>query len=489
MNLTKKLSFLVASGAVVAAPIVGVVSCSWNPFKTNAAFYNYVDYMADDSKDTIRKSGYTYAQFGDLPEFEQAILAKKAAGGVSSDYYIARMVLDGEVKKLDFNALLDGITVGNHTFAIDNPLAKADIETALQGLYTPQVWSQMKNFDSYFIGAFAGDHLWEYMVPYFFQRKVVAINPFKVAAKAGHADELKKLQSFDKNDVSSVLADDQLTYEQIFTKLREIGFSKLTVNNYMRDNLMIGSEKTGFTNELNEQNYQAQIDGFSNLISTYGSVGVSKQVNFVDSGIESLKSVWSKNKDNWSADTALLYNGDALDAYLGDGQNGDDDKTSNGEIRIIVPKNTTYLLDGLVIPTYMDGNELTRIEKAMHDALLANANGANDDTNAAYTNFDFVNYTTPIKAIYDEVKKSYFDGALSGYYTMNGKKVELDENNANDQKVISDSNDYAANIFAIDNPSIDEHHVTSIPYADNTVKSKNFQETVQQAYNKRFINN
>lgn len=501
MKVAKKLSLFAASGVALTAPIVGIVSCSWNPFKTSASFYNYVDYMSDDCKDAV-SSSYTYSQFGDLPEFEQAILAKKAAGGVSSDYYIARMALEGEVQKLNFNSLLDGITVDSKTFSKDKPLSDAEIETALSKLYTPEVWDQMKNFDHYFVGDFSGNHLWQYMVPYFFQRKVVTINPFKVTAKAGHEDELNKLKSFDESVFSQVFADKTLTYDQIFDKLREIGFSKLTVNNYLRDNLMIGSENKGFTNELTEENYQSQIDGFSNLISKFGGVGLNKQVAFVDSGIESLKSVWSKNKDNWSADTALLYNGDALDAFLGDGQMSDGDQTSNGEIRVIVPKNTTYLLDGLVIPTYMGGADLEKIERVMHDALLKNANVVskdiyddagtpNDDSddtinmyNAAYNNFDFVNYTTPIKAIYDDVKANYF-GELD--YVTNGHGNKL--NDADKTSISADkSGDYASHIFEIF-PSGDTSHVTSIPYADDTVKSKNFQETVQQAYNKRFINN
>lgn len=57
-----------------------------------------------------------------------------------------------------------------------------------------------------------------------------------------------------------------------------------------------------------------------------------------------------KGKDS---DVATLYNGDALYAHNGGGIDENDQDNADA-VRIIVPANSSFLLDGLIIPKYME---------------------------------------------------------------------------------------------------------------------------------------
>lgn len=61
-------------------------------------------------------------------------------------------------------------------------------------------------------------------------------------------------------------------------------------------------------------------------------------------------------KQGTNSAVATLYNGDALYAHNGGGL--EDSEVDNADaVRIILPANSSFLLDGLVIPKYMDEAE------------------------------------------------------------------------------------------------------------------------------------
>lgn len=488
MNKTNKILIGFGTVAAVAAPVITVVSCGDET--PTATFWNYKDYISEDAQNSI-KGYYDYTQFNDLPELERAILGNKVMAGVGSDYYNVMLANKGLIQKIDFNAVFKGVKVTvNGTEKTFGNLPAAEIEETVKSLYTKQVWDLMATFDD---SVDTGD-LWEYMVPYFLQNKVIAINPTKVTANAGHDAELATLKGVDQTAIDALFPDK--SYSAILAKLKAIGFKDIAVNNYMRDNLMIGSEVTTFSNTVNADTAPTYIQGFDAVLDSLSSDESHRR--FIDSGYETLMALHSRSEvEQFGSDVAIMYNGDALDAFYGQDQVP---KVTNwdhaGEIRTITPTNTTYLLDGVVIPAYITGDNLTTVNEMINKSLYQNAtltdetiynDGEIIDVNMAYNNFDFVNYTTPIQAIYEDIMG---DGtAGTGYFCDTfvdapGNKFGAAGDAPTDEELATAANNveaYAKHIFEISG-TIDANHITKPIDSD-------VQEVVEGLYNKAFINN
>lgn len=466
MKKISKIGLTLSASLTLAAPLVSVVSCGSS---AKGGFYNYLDYMSPTAEETF-KNKYGFEVFSDLPELRTAIENQAAVGGVGSDYYNAKLASEGLIQKVDFNAVFDGVTVKDannkeYTFSVATKLSDTDVESALKLLYTKDAWNLMSQFNSKLTGEANGDKLWEYMIPYFIQQKVIAVNPFKVTETAANKADLDVLKRFDQDAIDKILDennDQKLTYIEILTKLHKIGFKTLTLNNYMRDNLAIGSEETGnFTMAVKGSTYPKLLDGLKNVVNSFTGNDNSGKVVSVDSGYESLMSVHSVNKDGVNSDAAIIYNGDALDAFQGSDQEATEDLTKNALIRVIHPTNSTFLLDGIVIPTYIEGDKLADLYQTIKGALYENANivdqtkitdadGSINQFNKAYSNFDFVNYTTPIDAIYKGAEQNYFSD------------LDNTDKNVYPSGTATDSGVYAEkNIFEIKNALLDEFHLTS----------------------------
>lgn len=473
MKKLNKIAFGFGTLAVTALPVAAVVSCGGSD--ASASFWNYSDYISDDANESI-SSSYSYSEFGDLPDFERAIINKQAIGGVSSDYYIVKMANDGLIQPINFNEVFAGITTNVGGSDVTFGALEGDaLKNAVKSLYTQQVWDLMASFDD----QMDNGELWQYMVPYFLQNKVVAVNPFKVeplTTDPNQATFINTLRGYDQTAIDLLFPDK--TYKGILTTLKANGFDDLAINNYMRDNLMIGSETTGSSATIdngiaNIDKGKEYINGFQNTIDIFDD---SK---FIDSGFETLMALHSSSeKEIYDADTAFMYNGDALDAFQGYDQGEVEDLTHIAEIRTITPINSTYLLDGIVVPTYVTGDLLSQVNAAINVSFYKNANVVSEDQiitdeeintfNMAYNNFNYVNYTTPFVEIYNDVITNYFADDLVG-------------DNKTVNKNLTGSGAYASQIFKINGP-IDADHITQ-PVDGELL------EAVQTEYNRAFINN
>lgn len=407
--MKNKLFFGLASATVVALPVAAVVSCGSSNKPT---FYNYEDYMADEIIDQVN-GDFSYSTFGDLPEFESLIRQKKTAGGIGSDYLNATLAKEGLIQKIDFGKVFPSCA----------GKTGAALETELQKIYTPETWQLMAGFDAY-IGN--GNHLYEFMIPYFIQDKAIAFDldeSMKGATTGKHwsEDEYNKLISGVNAEIMSVFESDQdttkLTYSEIFKTLKAHGYQHLIVNDYWRDNLMMGSEKTGFTSTVTKANYQSQIDGFKSLLNDFTGNN-DNGVLFKTSGGETLEQLILPTAN---IDVATLYNGDALDAYY-----GEDNGASDGTIGVVKATNSSYLLDGMIIPSYVSGGDLDNLYKVARDYLFEGADSTDASLTATkiYENFDFVNYTTPFKNLFASLQTGgsddYFDGDKLAEYISIG---------------------------------------------------------------------
>ena len=431
-----KLISSLLSTAMIAAPIATTVSCSSNMsvgFKI--ALYNYKDYTSNDSKETMSKY-FNYKEFNDLPDFSQALQASKTIGGVGSDYYNAKLALGGYIKPLNFKKAL-------HI----NYRDKADLENILRTrVYTPAAWRQMSYFDSLLANAGGGkgldndqdgqvDKLWEYMIPYYMQNKTLVFNINRPGVHWS-ADELAKLEDPTKiNEVFEQTVNGEKrdrTYVGLLKTLKDHGYTNFVVNDYMRDNMIIGSETNGkLTGKVPSLDVaKEQLEGFKNTFIQ--GVGINpftetKHVKFEASGGQSLSSIIDPEK-HWQA--SFLYNGDAIDAYY---SNDNFESLEDGkDIRFVNPINPVYLLDGIVLSSMVSEETEDRFYEAIYNSWLQGWSGHKDEdftkpliqwdsdddgihAPAIANNFDFVNYTIPFRDVYNRLTDSnsadfYFDG-------------------------------------------------------------------------------
>lgn len=368
-----------------------------NGGSTAPTFWNYEQYISADKEAGFRDT-LGYSTFGDLEELEASIYANKVIAAIGSDYQAAKFVANNVIQKIDFNKLW-GLEYNDAN----------ELKPLLQAIYTPFVF---KALDEAF--NLNGQNLWEYVVPYFAQQKVVA---FDMNKGTWNSEEQAQLMS--PEGVSALFPDK--SYQGILNNLKNHGYSRLVINDYLRDNMMIGSEISpgGFSSLPTIDNYQVQINNFKNTIENndgFGQPIASNNVKFTTDGTTVLQDLIDPSK-NW--DTAILYNGDALDAYNGRGHFPT--LSSDHFVRVVFPQNPIYLIDTLIIPAYINNDSSEKLLDKAYDAIIKNLFENGNVTNLTgidlenppnnypiLVNFDFIVYSLPY-AIYDEaIKDQYF---------------------------------------------------------------------------------
>lgn len=481
------------TGAVVAPVATTIsCSLFQNSTKSSLEFWNYVDYMSPDTIDNMKKA-YNYYPFGDLPELEQAIRDEVTVGGVGSDYFNASLAGKGLIGKLDFAKLYglsqdrtqwraeleelyspatwkllssfeltkmdkDGYPVIVKLDSNGDEVTDGDGNTVyVRADSSTPADKLIHDVD----GDGADDFLWEFMAPYFIQNKVVGVNINRLynALKASNPALAKKLLA-DPNvePTSAPLArnkgdkglqwdgfidqvafetwfQNQLphgqkaTYSNIIPTLQTLGIKTFSVNNYMRDNLMIGAEiKTG-----NMSGEIADLQTAKNYISSFKGTVLKgwDKYQFIDSGVQNLESLIVRGSTTvdgqYSVGAALMYNGDALMAASG----GDDTKNGDaGVTRFITPENPSFLLDGIVMAKYVENDyvESNRFYTSLNTNLFRGAMFSVKETkpttatnplpgdkpsayisgNRLYQNFDYVNYSAAFNQLDQYVSDNYF---------------------------------------------------------------------------------
>lgn len=407
--------------AAIAAPIAAV-SCNMS-VNYKPTILNYEDYMYERGMDRLNQD-FNYKTFGDLPEMEQALMDGRTIGGVGSDYYNAKWAAKGYIKKIDFHRALH-ISYAN----------KSELKTKLQQGYTAQAWKQMESFNSYLAQKKVDvdndgviDELWEFMIPYFMQSKVLTFN-----MKRGTTDWYNKVKGITTQAGIDALFPDK-SYLGLLKTLHDNGYNNFVVNDYARDNLMIGSELSGkFTGKVTTDNYKNHVDGFVNTIKQGMNLNINngEEVIFESSGVGSLDHLVNP-KENWGA--SFLYNGDALYAHYGGSS-----ETDEGEnIRTVEPTNPVFLLDGLVLAANAGETMENMFYNSTYEAFNKGWSGTldtnfaapatyGDELPPAAANFDSVNYTTPFSDVYNHFQKGgnndYFAGEDPTSYDVFGEQI------------------------------------------------------------------
>lgn len=459
-NILKKSAIALGAIGALSAVSVAIALKAKKPFKPT--FYNYKSYMSDTGRE-ILSSNYDFKEFDTLNEFTKAILTRKALGGIGSDAQAVQLIRRDKLKEIDYLKVFIKDQKNRPNWAKDAQgknlpyeqyRDKKEYREFQKSLFTDLVWSHMSSYDDVLLTNYDGKkfqeidgkkrHLYDYFVPYFSQDMVIAYNPFKVVKElinqsVTEEEIQKKLYEFDQKIIDSIYANGfnkgkqhnqkEVIMSDVLKALKSNGFNRFAITDAVRDNMIYGSAYeydnkdkyfdtniTGKASTIDEPNlYVKLIDNFGKLIKNSLDYSLTDQnINFIGDGQFLLTQLVEPDLDNSKIQAAILYNGDALDAYFSE---DNVERSKNGSIRFIRPKSNLLLVDGLVMAKNADVEE-SDYDKLINTYVEAVFDGLQVDypekalekfeETSSYINFDNVNYTPTVKRLYEYVAQNYF---------------------------------------------------------------------------------
>ncbi|WP_427902716.1 hypothetical protein [Metamycoplasma alkalescens] len=398
-----------------------------NPYRVS--IYNYESYLGKEIINKIKKN-YSYHVFKNLDEFTRAIKNKKAVAGVSSDYQIAQLILENELKKINFKKVY-GIEYEDNN--------KKEVISAL---YTDEVNKQFAYFDNWLINEIKKinpenkknkpyifynekkqaigfdinndgqiDNFYEFLIPYFTLDKMIVYNPENSQIAKKKRNNLKENQNFaDIKDGKTWLE----TIKKLTNKYKK---PRIYWTNWFLDNTMIGQfyahdkkndqKENDIWKEFNKDNYKDILNDFNEFVinSTGSSIKDINRNKLVTDGQELVSSIIEPNTGK--ADIAIMYNGDALDAYYG--QDNFASLPEKNNISFVRPKDTYMNIDAWIISKDTSDSQANLLLSVLNENLYADTNKKTKELENQYLNNVFNNLKNkqPIKET--EFLKNLFD--------------------------------------------------------------------------------
>ncbi|QJG66740.1 hypothetical protein [Mycoplasma phocoenae] len=435
LKFLKKPWFIITSIIILLIGFFTSIACIKLNNLYKPSFYNYASYISANNRKNLEKQ-LDYKEFGTINEFNVAISRNQAAAGIGTDSQAIQLIKQDKLKKIDYEKIFGK--------GIKTP----------EKFLTPVIWEHLNSYDSFLLTDSYGKmyekprHLWEYFVPYYIQEVVIAYN---------HTKNNNKKIKVEEND----------SYYEILKKLNKANYKKIGLLDDYRNNLAIGSTRLSQSNNSNyvdkfneinlnvtENNYKSQIQSFINLIkdSFDTTFKNTKKLLLDGDGQVILRNLIDPNSN---VDVAIMFNGDALDAYYSE---DNFEQVPTGSITVVSPKHSIYSLDGLIINKNFDtktlnkyyetirnsffkGYELTKFKNGKYDenaSVQALEKETFDTKTKEYdyeklpflSNFDLINYTPVYRIEYDFIKKHYFvnnnnslDSEAMGIYDLKATKT------------------------------------------------------------------
>ncbi|RMA77592.1 hypothetical protein JN00_0443 [Metamycoplasma subdolum] len=329
------------------------------------SIYNYESYLSPEIVKKI-KNNFDYREFKEISEFTQALSNEKAIAGIGSDFQAAELIIDNKIKKLDFEIIF-GKDANNWKTRkkLFKPLVAEHLEK-----YDQEIFEILKVKKPHAIldetkktydvnGDKIEDHIWEYVIPYFTQDKGIAYSINKTSRP--HINE----------NVEKELKDMQMSWKEILTKLYEFNYRHFGWTNAHLDNLMIGANYLDWENynRFDETNFKDAIKGFSDFVqeTTKNSIKNTNFNYFNSDGLALLNHLIEPKPKK--SDVAILYNGDALDAYY---SSDNFQAVEEGLVRFIRPKNNFLLMDVWIVSKTLTDEQMKNIMLVLKETLYAN---------------------------------------------------------------------------------------------------------------------
>lgn len=473
--------------SLISVVFAASFSKSYFPFKP--VIYNYEAYISDQGRDVINKD-FNYREFGDVSEFTKAIEDNRTIAGVGSDFQIARLAQKGRLQKIDYSKLFPNWEL---TKVFAQPENYQDLSLsekqefvnkkrkAFEEIFRPEIVEHIDKYDQFMKEADnpekdldvdndgIKDRFWEFFIPYYTQDKVIAytIGDYESDGKRVNLRDFQKNWSpeFRKSIQEKGLKFEDQSLAGIGKTLRKNGYSFFEWTEAMRDNLLIGGEKTNqYGTIITEKNYKSLVDGFINYIgdiSGFDYTNLRHNV-FKTSGLDLANSVIDPSLNQ---DVGFLYNGDALDAHYS--KDNYEELEEENTIAIIRPKNNLTLLDGWIILKNTSPELTDKVYNSLYEGIFKGeelefdelVDAAKSEVEFNYVqnsetekfetkkgkgfkfdyeslpvlaNFDYINYTPSFKKSFEFFKKFYFNDAVA---------TVRETEDGEDESVLVDEND------------------------------------------------
>lgn len=458
------------------------ISCS-----SKKTFFNYKSYFHPDYIDELSHQ-YDYKAFDSINEFTQDIKLNKASAGIGSDMQATQLIKQNLLQKIDYLDIFWPENEEKPSWAKDKKLNEyinsPEYRKYQESLFTAQVNEHLKSYDNWLATNVLETkdkkevHLVDYFVPYFSQDMVVAYNPKKIKSKLNLDSLSDDLYQYDKLIIDEILQQqkntktsqtqiNKLDLISILKGLRNKGYERWALTNSVRDSMVYGStfietsvnpltgEKEYTSEHLsgeastenNKDLYKVWLNAYSNLIKTgIGHSFNSKNIYLSGDGLEIVNKLVDPNE---APQAAILYNGDAIDAYFA---NDNDSRALDRNIRFLRPSGNLLLVDGLIISAHEDQQTYQNIirdaRKYIYGGLQKNEqehSWLNIDSEivekyAYYHNYDNVGYTSAYQCAFDYIKENYFN-------------FDDEESKEIDDKTKAYEQYYAQNLYAIGSES------------------------------------
>ncbi|WP_044285781.1 hypothetical protein [Mesomycoplasma ovipneumoniae] len=499
-NLVNFFAKIALALSVVSVVFIASFSKSSFPFKP--VVYNFESYISDFGRDVINKD-FNYREFGDVSEFTKAIEDNRTIAGVGSDFQIARLAQKGLLQKIDYSKLfpnweLTKVFQKPQNYASFSLAQKQEFinkkRAAFEEMFRPEIVEHVDKYDQFMKDAYdpqknldtdndgIQDRFWEFFIPYYTQDKVIAytIGDYDVDGKRKN---LRKFQGNWSAEQKQQIQEKGLKFEDqslsgIGKTLRKNGYSFFEWTEAMRDNLLIGAEKTNqYGQILTEDNYKSFVDGFIDYIgeiSGFDYFNLRHNV-FKTSGLDLANSVIDPSLNQ---DVGFLYNGDSLDAHYS--KDNYEELEEENTIAIIRPKNNLTLLDGWIILKDTSPELTDKIYNSLYEGIYKGEDFdleeivqkakvevdfdfvQNSETEKFepkkgkgfyfdyesipfLANFDYINYTPTFKKSFKFFKKFYFNDAVETVReTLEGENrsvfVDLNDQIIDDEKNLNYDN-------------------------------------------------
>ncbi|AWX69496.1 hypothetical protein [[Mycoplasma] anseris] len=393
------------------------------------SIYNYESYLSPSIINKIKKK-YNYKEFKEVNEFTQALNAEKAIAGVGSDFQAAQLIIDNKIKKINFELIYgEGANDWNKRKLLYRPAIVKHIENFDQLIFKTilngNTHAKVLNIEEMTYDVDndnVADHIYDYILPYYSQDKGIAYNinsEIRPELNVNGALEALKDQNL------------KLSWEDIVQKLKANNYNHFGWTNAYYDNLMIGAFYGKFKtpNVFTDQNYKTAVDKFIEFveIETGNSIKDTKY-NFTSGDGLELLSHLIEPKPNRS-DAAILYNGDALDAYFSEDNYA---SVPSGSIKFIRPKDNYLLLDCWIISKFLSDEETAKFLKTLKTNIYQN-NFASNSYEQNYKNIENIFF----KQFKNELNDEIFNQELEKQLT-----IHKNDENFSQQAIQNDLNDF-----------------------------------------------
>lgn len=382
LKLKKWISMtLLSLGIIIPIPLLIVNSLSNTK---NIVLGNYQSYMDPyvTAPELTKKYGVSFDYFETAEDAKRLLRGNTIDISNTTSYEMISLIQEGLIQKLDWNIFnlthpITGDKITNSTEAMDlfipatHPFLTVDID--VDG--NPET------------------NLLDYGIPYFLQDLSFVYR----------GDEISNLATPTVNwsDVLTEVGQDQRFRPTNLPKLVALNDSRTmysiprTIQTAPTNN--VNPNPTASINEL-QNTYQI----LANSLNQAGSHSIA-----LNSDSNAVLNMVAANQANGG----FMFNGDAVFAASG----GDDAlEIDETDFHCVKPVDTVVALDLLVVNQKLKTEDYTKVHEILKELVLNDGEFDPDNINEAsltYNNFDFVNYTPPLKVLYDYVTTldNYFD--------------------------------------------------------------------------------